>query len=370
MEQAKPTPLVRNEAEILHTYRMGLIRADLFVDELRDCEIGRYDLTATHSYLLEKENLRGVHLRKLHGMSIKTADVGTAQVGETLDKAKVCRHFCRFFRCKFGDKCTFVHPQKIKDLLSADIIKPVPINKNKQKRGICKLFAAGKHCPYGERCMFKHEKPEANSAETATAAAQPAAENNSYHFDVSMITVNNAETTCDEAAADKPAVEAAADLKPQDFMFENLEDAEITCDEAAAEAPAEAAAEPSLNPQELDEYWNNRSATAEELAAFRKRKRAAEAARDSHRPDKSALKKQQRNRRRRRRAQQRRQQQRRQRKQNRRCKFKPNYKRRKMFSRLLHVDECEKKEAESCGTETTTSDSGASSDSDSFVVLI
>lgn len=94
---------------------MGLVRADLFVEELWTCEIGRYDLAATHKYLLENENLRDVHLRKLHDMSIKTADVGTAQVGATLDKAKVCRHFCRFFWCKFGDNCTFVHPQKIKD---------------------------------------------------------------------------------------------------------------------------------------------------------------------------------------------------------------------------------------------------------------
>ena len=79
MAEAKPTPLIRNKEEILHTYRMGLIRADQFVEELRACDIGKYDLDATHKYLLENENLRGIHLRKLHGMSIKTADVGATQ---------------------------------------------------------------------------------------------------------------------------------------------------------------------------------------------------------------------------------------------------------------------------------------------------
>ena len=90
------------------------------------------------------------------------------------------------------------------------------------------------------------------------------------------------------------------------------------------------------------------------MTTFRKRKHTTETARDVKLPDKSILKTQQRRRRRRRRAQQRRQRQRRQRKQKHRCKYKPNYKRRKMFNKLLHVDECEVKETESCGTETTT----------------
>lgn len=88
MEETKPTPLVRNDQEILHTYRTGLIRADQFVEELRACDIGNYDLKATHKYLLENENLRGLHLRKLHGMSIKTADAwgsnSSCQDGESV----------------------------------------------------------------------------------------------------------------------------------------------------------------------------------------------------------------------------------------------------------------------------------------------
>ena len=44
MKEAKPNPLVRNQEEILHTYKSGLTRVKLFVDELRACEIGGYNL--------------------------------------------------------------------------------------------------------------------------------------------------------------------------------------------------------------------------------------------------------------------------------------------------------------------------------------
>ena len=47
MAQAKPTPLIRNDEEILHTYRTGLIRAGLFVEELRACDIINQKPTAT-----------------------------------------------------------------------------------------------------------------------------------------------------------------------------------------------------------------------------------------------------------------------------------------------------------------------------------
>ena len=63
MKDAKPNPLIRNEEEILHTYKSGLIRVKLFVDELRACEIGGYNLAQTHKFLLEHENLKGKHLR-------------------------------------------------------------------------------------------------------------------------------------------------------------------------------------------------------------------------------------------------------------------------------------------------------------------
>ena len=79
MKDAKPHPLVRNSAEILDTYRDGLARANLFKDELGKCEIGCYNLKQTHNYLLERENVRGVHLRNLHGFTPK--QLGLADIG-------------------------------------------------------------------------------------------------------------------------------------------------------------------------------------------------------------------------------------------------------------------------------------------------
>lgn len=64
-------------------------------------------------------------------MSIKTTNVGAAVV--TTSGSKTCHHFCKYFRCKYGDKCTFVHPQRIKDLLAEDIIKPRPGGEQKTR---------------------------------------------------------------------------------------------------------------------------------------------------------------------------------------------------------------------------------------------
>ena len=47
MKSAKPDPLIRNDEEILDTYREGLTRVSLYKQELRLCEIGRYDLDDT-----------------------------------------------------------------------------------------------------------------------------------------------------------------------------------------------------------------------------------------------------------------------------------------------------------------------------------
>ena len=50
----------------------------MYKDELRYCEIGRYSLSETHNYLLENENVRGVHLQHIRGLSSK--QLGLADV--------------------------------------------------------------------------------------------------------------------------------------------------------------------------------------------------------------------------------------------------------------------------------------------------
>ena len=117
----------------------------MFVDELRACEIGQYTLAQTHAFLLENENLRGVHL---HGMTLKTADVNEASLTTAKTQAQTfCLHFCKYFSCRYGDKCKFVHPESIQLLIDNGTVKPTMVWKQhgKKKRGICRYFAAGKH---------------------------------------------------------------------------------------------------------------------------------------------------------------------------------------------------------------------------------
>lgn len=106
MREAKPDPLLRNAGEILDTYRDGLARANMFKDELGKCEIGCYNLIKqTHQYLLERENVRGVHLRNLHGFTSK--QLGLADVSNVgpdpnpdADSKELCAYFCRTGKCR------------------------------------------------------------------------------------------------------------------------------------------------------------------------------------------------------------------------------------------------------------------------------
>ena len=173
MSAAKPTPLVRNDEEILDTYREGLTRVSLYKDELRSCEIGRYSLAQTHAYLLNNENVRGVHLKHLHGLTSKQlglsdvngadADIGDADAGK-----EICAHFCKTGKCRFGAKCKYVHPQWMVQLA-------------RDKRGICRNFAKDGKCKWGDKCMFSHTKTttsDNNNAELSVAAPAPATSDN------------------------------------------------------------------------------------------------------------------------------------------------------------------------------------------------
>ena len=161
-------------------------------------------------------------------MSIKTADVGAAQVE---DPKKLCQHFCKYFRCKFGDACTYIHPQRIKDMLAEGIIKPVE-RPPKKDRGICKFFAAGKKCKYGDICiMFKHQKAEANTAEATPTNEAAVVNAESFHFDVAMMEV--VETATEVSV--KVTNEAAAMYQPKDFVFNP---ADLNAEETAAETKA------------------------------------------------------------------------------------------------------------------------------------
>ena len=124
-------------------------------------------------------------------MSIKTTNVGAAVV--TTSGSKTCHHFCKYFRCKYGDKCTFVHPQRIKDLLAEDIIKPRP--GGEQKRGICHNFAEDKNCRYGDRKDVSEKKQNLGIKDTwlSTNATQ----NSQIHLNTeNNNTIGAGDTTC------------------------------------------------------------------------------------------------------------------------------------------------------------------------------
>ena len=164
MAAAKPMPLVRNEEEILDTYREGLTRASLYKEELLSCEIGRYNLEQTHEYLLQNKNIRGVHLRNIHGFSSKQlglVDVGVTETqdDDNDDSKEICSHFIKTDKCRFGARCKFEHPKWLVDLL-------------KKNRGVYRNFQKDDKCKFGDRCMYQHIKKsvDANNAEAETSA--------------------------------------------------------------------------------------------------------------------------------------------------------------------------------------------------------
>ena len=170
MGLAKPKPLVRNAEEILDTYREGLERVNLYSQELRSCEIGRYNLEQTHTYLLSNENIRGVHLCNTHGMAKGLADVSGAKLhggrgrgSGPGGKQELCYHFCTTGRCRFGDKCKYLHPSTVSNKGAGS---------KGAGRGVCFNFAAGKHCRFGDKCRFKHEKKDESSAADSNNASK------------------------------------------------------------------------------------------------------------------------------------------------------------------------------------------------------
>ena len=214
MSQAKPTPLVRNDEEILDTYREGLARVSMYKDELRSCDIGRYDLLETHAYLLENENVRGVHLRNLHGLSSKQlglVDVNNADgdMDGKRDGKELCSHFCKTGRCRFGSKCKFEHPKWLVETL-------------RKSRGICRNFQTGK-CKYGDDCMYQHVKSKTADAEAAATEPVDAENNNAELQDEGAAKAENfnfGELLNFDTAEDAPEeAENAAELGPQDFNF-------------------------------------------------------------------------------------------------------------------------------------------------------
>ena len=235
----------RDEDEQLDAYVEGLKRADMFTKELSMCEIAEKNLVETHNYLLKREDKTSTQLLYQHGMKTKDvsnvgADIGAATAGKNAGgkPKQLCRNWCYYGECRFGDNCFHEHPDFLakdkrpkRSVPSTTANKPLTELQEKcRKKGICFSFAEKGSCPRGDKCKFKHEKLEANNTEL-TEEASAEIDANAFHFaDVSNLEISNGHDddvnefcTVQEASEDASTNEfcTVEEVGQEDFNFNN-----------------------------------------------------------------------------------------------------------------------------------------------------
>lgn len=96
-----------------------------------------------------------------------------------------CKHFQKYGKCRFGDKCIHIHGNSKADnphsahrasdgnnQAPANPATKIPLNNNKHLK-VCYSYANNGTCKYGDKCKFSHEHRVSDNARYVIELAEP-----------------------------------------------------------------------------------------------------------------------------------------------------------------------------------------------------
>ena len=193
MKLATPDAIIKNTSEIRYKYVKALERGGRFMEDLKTARRVGTNMQDLRVWLSKRENTQSLQILERHGLKftdkmhnipqealaavISNIEAKKKDGEKPMTMKSLCMYFCMYGKCKFGNKCKFIHPkwangerQKVKGS-NGDQAPPRGRDRKackfkKPKREIeCRFFKKGK-CYKGNKCEYKHSKRQQAEALT------------------------------------------------------------------------------------------------------------------------------------------------------------------------------------------------------------